>query len=221
VLVPVAPGSRANRNDPPKRIVSGWQIAPEELAPILKGERAKMADQKRHPPSTEDYLRAHTIGQLRAHPAPIRLVHYDASWPGRFEHEARKIRGALGDKALRIEHVGSTSVPSLSAKPIIDILLVVADSADETDYGAALQRAGLRLHIREREWHEHRMFKGPEDDLHLDMFSAGCPEVERMLVFRDRLRTNEADRELYARCKQSLARPEGSTRRITPRRKLR
>jgi GrpB-like predicted nucleotidyltransferase (UPF0157 family) len=119
-----------------------------------------MADQKRHPPSSEDYLRANTIGELRPQSAPILLVPYDAAWPDRFEREARKIRGALGEKALRIEHVGSTSVPGLRAKPIIDILLVVADSADEMDYGAALQAAGFNVHIREPEWHEHRMFKG-------------------------------------------------------------
>jgi len=56
---------------------------------------------------------------------------------------------------------GSTSVPGLPAKPIIDVLLVVADSAEETEYAAALEQAGYRLHIREPGWHEHRMFKGP------------------------------------------------------------
>jgi GrpB-like predicted nucleotidyltransferase (UPF0157 family) len=73
---------------------------------------------------------------------------------------------------LQIEHVGSTSVAGLPAKPIIDIVLVVADSANEMEYGAALEKAGFRLHIREPGWHEHRMFKGPENDLNLHVFSA-------------------------------------------------
>jgi GrpB-like predicted nucleotidyltransferase (UPF0157 family) len=167
-----------------------------------------MSNQKRHPPSSEDYLRAHTIGELRPLSAPILLVPYDPAWPERFRLEAGKIRSTLGEQALLIEHVGSTSVPGLPAKPIIDIVLVVADSANEMAYGAALEKAGFRLHIREPGWHEHRMFKGPENDLNLHVFSAGCPEVEQMLAFRDRLRTNEADRELYAECKRILAQQE-------------
>jgi GrpB-like predicted nucleotidyltransferase (UPF0157 family) len=105
-------------------------------------------------------------------------------------------------------HVGSTSVPGLPAKPIIDILLVVADSAQETEYLTALEGAGYKLRVREPGWYEHRMFKGPENDVNLHVFSVGCPEVARMLAFRDRLRTNEADRELYARSKRTLAQRE-------------
>ena len=103
---------------------------------------------------------------------------------------------------------GSTSVPGLPAKPIIDILLVVADSADETEYAPALEGAAYKLHIREPGWYEHRMFQGPENDVNLHVFSAGSPEVTRMLAFRDWLRTNEADRKLYARSKQTLAQQE-------------
>ena len=121
-----------------------------------------MSNQKRHTPSSEDYLRVHTIGESRPLSAPILLVPYDPGWPERFRLEAGKIRSTLGEQALRIEHVGSTSVPGLPAKPIIDIVLVVADSANEMEYGAALEKAGFRLHIREPGWHEHRMFKGPE-----------------------------------------------------------
>jgi GrpB-like predicted nucleotidyltransferase (UPF0157 family) len=109
---------------------------------------------------------------------------------------------------LRIEHVGSTSVPGLPAKPIIDILLVVADSAKETEYVTALEGAGYTLHVREPSWYEHRMFKGPENDVNLHVFSVDCPEVVRMLAFRDWLRTTEADRELYARSKRTLAQQE-------------
>ena len=106
---------------------------------------------------------------------------------------------------MRIEHVGSTSVPGLPAKPIVDILLVVADSAKETEYVTALEGAGYKLRVREPGWYEHRMFKGRENDVNLHVFSVGCPEVARMLEFREWLRTNEADRELYARSKRTLA----------------
>lgn len=158
-----------------------------------------------HAPLSEDYLRAHTIGQLKPLSSPILLVDYDPEWPHRFQHEAEMIRSALRELALRIEHVGSTSVPDLPAKPIIDILLVVADSARETEYATALVEVRYQLHVREPGWHEHRLFKGPESKINLHVFSAGCPEIARMLTFRDWLRTNEADRELYARCKRTLA----------------
>jgi GrpB-like predicted nucleotidyltransferase (UPF0157 family) len=153
----------------------------------------------------EEYLRRSTIGELAPLAGRILLVDYDPQWPDRFQNEARRIRTALGDQALRIEHVGSTSVPGLCAKPIIDIVLVVTDSADESTYAPALETAGYRLRIREPDWHEHRMFKGGKDDVNLHVFSEGCSEVERMLVFRDWLRTNAEDRELYARSKRALA----------------
>ena len=105
-----------------------------------------------------------------------------------------------------MEHVGSTSVPGLAAKPIIDIVLVVADSASETEYAPCLETVGYRLTIREPAWYEQRMFKGSEDDINLHVFSTGCPEIERMLISRDWLRTCEADRELYAGFKRDLAR---------------
>jgi GrpB-like predicted nucleotidyltransferase (UPF0157 family) len=156
-------------------------------------------------PLSEEYLRTHTVGELTPLSCPIRIVDYDAEWPHRFEREAGRIRSALGNRALRIEHTGSTSVPDLPAKPIIDILLVVADSAKETEYAASLEKAGYRLHIREPGWHEHRMFKGPQNDVNLHVFSTGCPEIDRMLEFRDWLRSSKSDRELYARSKRGLA----------------
>ena len=112
-------------------------------------------------------------------------------------------------EAKRIAHslrfTGSTSVPDLAAKPIIDMLLVVKDSADENAYVPDLERAGYTLRIREPAWHEHRMLKGPDTDINLHVFSSGCPEIERILLFRDWLRRNAADRELYARTKLALA----------------
>jgi len=154
---------------------------------------------------SDEYLRAHTVGELKPLSGPIRVVDYDPDWVRRFELEANKIRSALSGGVLRLEHAGSTSVPGLPAKPIIDIVLVVVDSARETDYVPALEGAGYLLRIREPGWHEHRMFRGPETDVNLHVFSEGCTEVDRMLDFRDWLRLNAEDRELYARTKQALA----------------
>jgi GrpB-like predicted nucleotidyltransferase (UPF0157 family) len=106
---------------------------------------------------------------------------------------------------LPIEHVGSTAVAGLPAKPIIDIVLVVPDSADEAAYLPALQAVGYRLAIREPAWYQHRMLSGLDTDAHLHVFSAGCAEVERMLGFRDWLRTHDSDRHIYAQTKGELA----------------
>jgi len=119
--------------------------------------------------------------------------------------EEQRIRAALGERALMIEHVGSTSVPGLAAKPVIDICLVVPDSSDEPAYVPALEGAGYVLWIREPEWFEHRLFKGPDTAVNLHVYSEECVEIERYLLFRDRLRTNPADRELYLRTKRELA----------------
>lgn len=156
--------------------------------------------------STEERLREVTIGEPTLHDDRVTLVEYDPQWPVLFECETARIRQALGARALRIEHVGSTSVPELVAKPVIDVVLEVADSADEPAYVPALQSAGYVLRIREPKWHEHRLFKFPGDELNLHVFSAGCSEVTRMLLFRDRLRAHETDRALYERTKRRLAR---------------
>jgi GrpB-like predicted nucleotidyltransferase (UPF0157 family) len=159
----------------------------------------------RREPLSEEYLRTHTVGELKPLSGAICIVDYDPDWPRQFECEANRIRSVLGGRALRIEHAGSTSVPGLPAKAIIDIVLVVAESAREAEYVPALESAGYQLRIREPEWHEHRMLKGPETDVNLHVLSTGCPEIDRMLTFRDRLRANASDRELYARSKRALA----------------
>src|SRR4051812_12425358 len=146
-----------------------------------------------------------TVGSLEPHNASITLVAYDPDWPGLFSREADRLRSILGHAALDIEHVGSTSVPGLMAKPIIDILLVVPDSADERCYLPQLQGAGYVLRIREPEWFEHRLFKGPDTAINLHVFSAGAAEVQRMLLFRDRLRTDDAARNRYECVKRELA----------------
>lgn len=146
-----------------------------------------------------------TIGGPRPLAKPIEIEDYDAEWPARYEREAARVRSALGDRVVRLEHAGSTSVPDLPAKPIVDIVLEVPDSADETAYAPDMEAAGYVLRIREPDWFEHRVFKDPEATINLHVFSAGCPEVDRMLLFRDWLRTNAADRELYASAKRQLA----------------
>jgi GrpB-like predicted nucleotidyltransferase (UPF0157 family) len=138
----------------------------------------------------------------------IRIVAYDPDWPKRFEAHARAIARALGGSSLRVEHIGSTSVPALAAKPIIDILVVVADSADESAYLPQLEAAGYVLRVREPDWNEHRMFRTPGGDVHVHVYSAGCPEVGRNLTFRDRLRRNIDDRRRYERTKRELAAKE-------------
>jgi GrpB-like predicted nucleotidyltransferase (UPF0157 family) len=99
-------------------------------------------------------------------------------------------------------------VPGLAAKPVIDVVLAVADSSDEAAYALSLESAAYRLRVREPGWHEHRMFKGPESETNLHVFSAGCPEIDRMIAFRDWLRGNPQDRELYACTKIALAQQE-------------
>lgn len=156
-------------------------------------------------PTTEEEIRAARIGPPTLLNGPIRLVDYDPAWPRLFQREADRIRWALGERALLVEHTGSTSVPGLAAKPIVDILLVVPDSSDEQQYVPALEAAGYVLRIREPDWYQHRVFKGPDTDVNLHVFSEGCAEVERILLFRDRLRTDDADRALYERTKRDLA----------------
>jgi GrpB-like predicted nucleotidyltransferase (UPF0157 family) len=156
-------------------------------------------------PLTEEQIRQATIGEPTRVNGPITLVEYDAAWQDHFACEERRIRDALGERALRIEHIGSTAVPGLIAKPIIDILLVVADSADEPAYVPTLQAAGYVLRIREPDWDKHRLFNGPEIDVNLHVHTQGSDEIERYLVLRDRLRENAADRDLYAQTKRDLA----------------
>jgi GrpB-like predicted nucleotidyltransferase (UPF0157 family) len=133
------------------------------------------------------------------------IADYDPIWPHWFESAAFRIREALGDKVLELDHVGSTSVRGLPAKPVIDINIVVADTTDEDAYVPPLEAVGYVLRVREPDWFEHRMLRGSDPPVNLHVFNPGCEEIERMLRFRDHLRANEADRELYARTKRELA----------------
>jgi GrpB-like predicted nucleotidyltransferase (UPF0157 family) len=138
----------------------------------------------------------------------IKICEYDPSWVEKFKRHAAIVSGALGDQALRVEHIGSTAVPGLAAKPIVDMLLVVENSADKSSYLPTLESVGYVLRVREPDWQEHRMLRTPELDVHLHVYSRGCSEIDRCLVFRDRLRANAADRQLYEATKRKLAAQE-------------
>ena len=132
-------------------------------------------------------------------PSQIQIMDYNQLWPEIFRREADRIKTALGCRSLQIEHTGSTSVPGLAAKPIIDILLVVADSSDEQAYVPMLESAGYSLRIRESNWHEHRMFKGPAADINLHVFlvavrksiafyifGTGCAAIAQIAIFTNK-----------------------------------
>lgn len=132
----------------------------------------------------------------------IVLAPYDDTWPVTFgEHRAR-IRAAVGDHAVQVEHIGSTSVPGLAAKPIIDILLVVPDITAEEDYLAPLLATGYELRAREP---GHRLVRTPGRDVHVHVLEVGHADIDDYLVLRERLRRDEADRALYERTKRALA----------------
>ncbi len=154
---------------------------------------------------TDEEIERVTIGAPSRHDAPITLAEYDPNWPALFVREAERIGTVLGDRALRIEHVGSTSVPGLAAKPIIDIVLEVSDASDEPSYVPDLDGAGYVLRIREPDWFEHRLLKGPDTNVNLHVFGSGCPEIDRMVRFRDHLRADAGDRALYQQTKRDLA----------------
>jgi GrpB-like predicted nucleotidyltransferase (UPF0157 family) len=130
----------------------------------------------------------------------IVIADYDPTWPTRFEDERERIRGALGAVALRVEHFGSTAVPGLAAKAIVDVLVTVED-LDET-LVPALEAAGYELRVREA---GHLMFRTPARDVHVHLWADRDPEVQRHLLFRDRLRDSIADRDSYEQLKRRLA----------------
>jgi GrpB-like predicted nucleotidyltransferase (UPF0157 family) len=154
---------------------------------------------------TDEEMQAHLVDPVVPHNAPITLAEYDPEWPALFAREESRIRAVLGDKAILVEHAGSTSVPGLAAKPIIDIVLAVPDSADEHAYVPAMEAAGYVLRVREPDWFEHRLLKGPDTDINLHVFTASSTEIDRMLLFRDWLRGNDAERDAYLRVKRDLA----------------
>ncbi len=135
----------------------------------------------------------------------IEIAEPDPAWSEWYDELAGRVRGALGWRALVVEHVGSTSVPGLPAKPIIDIDLVVADPAAEATYVPALEAVGFELRVREPWWFEHRVLRAVEPRCHLHVFGYVSPEVVKHRLFRDWLRGNPDDRALYAATKREAA----------------
>jgi len=157
-------------------------------------------------PETDEEMAAIRVsGTVTAHNAAIYLAPYDPGWPQLYLAAAARIRAALGDRAIVVEHIGSTSIPGLSAKPIIDILLAVADSADEDAYVPDLAEHRFRLHLREPDWEQHRVMKGDDPLINLHVFTVGSAEIRRVLGFRDRCRAHPEERRLYEETKRELA----------------
>ena len=151
------------------------------------------------------YLDAVLIGGRE--PASIVIVDYDATWPERFQDLQLRVQRALGSAALSVEHIGSTSVPGLAAKPIVDMLLTVRSVDDEAAYVPAVERAGFVLRVREP---RHRMFRTPERDVHLHVYAPEDQAVTDYLDLRDWLRQSPSDRALYEATKRDLAQREWS-----------
>jgi GrpB-like predicted nucleotidyltransferase (UPF0157 family) len=140
-----------------------------------------------------------------AQPYEIRVAEYDDRWPADFERLSTRVREALGEGVLELHHVGSTSVPGLPAKPVIDADLVVADPADEPAYVPALEEAGFVHTVREPWWHGHRLLTHHDPVAHLHVFGPDCPEVIRHRMFRDWLVEHPEERARYAATKRAAA----------------
>lgn len=148
--------------------------------------------------------------------SPIRIVEPDPAWPQHAEAIRGRVIDALGVRALRVEHVGSTAVPDLPAKPILDMDLTVADPSDEQVWLPQLEAAGFTLTVREPWWHEHRLLRlEPESEalpasagdlaVFIHVFGPDSPELIKHIVFRNWLRANSVDRDRYAVAKRQAA----------------
>lgn len=135
----------------------------------------------------------------------VAVVAPDPTWPEQAARLVATVRAALGPQMVSLEHVGSTSVPGLPAKPIIDLLLVVPDPGDEDAFVPALEQQGFVLTVREPWWHGHRLLRHGQPRTNLHVFERDSAEAERMLMFRDWLRGHPEDRELYATAKRAAA----------------
>ncbi len=145
----------------------------------------------------DDYLDAVLVGCREER--ELILVDYTPTWASRFASERVRILEALGDVARRVEHVGSTAVPGLAAKPTVDILVAVDDPDNEDGYLDAMEGTGYELRVREA---GHRMLRTPERDVHVHVWKAGSDDERRHLLFRDWLRHAPDDRALYESVKR-------------------
>ncbi len=134
-------------------------------------------------------------------PENIQVEACNPQWVETFAAKKAEIEQALAQTALLIEHVGSTAVPDLAAKPVIDIDLIVADPEDEDCYVTALVALGYQLRIRERSWYQHRMLRHENPRVNLHVFGPASPEHIRHILFRDWLRDHPSDRQHYAQAK--------------------
>lgn len=144
------------------------------------------------------------VGEHRPEPG-VRIVAPDPRWPQVYAGLASRIRGALGDRVLHLQHVGSTSVPGLAAKPVVDVDLVVADPDDEESWLPPLERAGFVLRVREPWWQQHRGLRLTEPACNLHVFGPDAAEPVRHRIFRDWLAAHAEERELYAAAKAAAA----------------
>ena len=138
----------------------------------------------------------------------ITILEPNPEWPQRFEEVKERIEKALGPLILDIAHAGSTSVPGLPAKDIIDVDLTLKDATDEVSYVKPLEEAGFRFLLREPRWHQHRFFvESWPNAYHVNVHVWGpdSPEVVRHRIFRDWLLKTPADLELYAKVKREAA----------------
>ncbi|MBM0234012.1 GrpB family protein [Micromonospora sp. STR1_7] len=156
--------------------------------------------------ATPEQVDAGLVGEAPRTWRSVVIEDYDPAWAQRFAAARALLTDALGARVISVEHVGSTAVPGLAAKPVIDIDLLVEDAEDESGYLPALERLGYRLVLREPWWHGHRMLLSPAEDVNLHVWPRGAPEPVRHRLFRDWLRSHPDDRERYATTKRRLAR---------------
>lgn len=138
----------------------------------------------------------------------IEIVPYNPEWPRMFENEATLVRAAFGSNLVTLHHIGSTSVPGLSAKPILDMLAEVRDINAVDEINPAMTHLGYQA-LGEYGLPERRYFRKPSDEFHthhVHAYQTGSGEVERHLAYRDYLRTHPADARAYAELKEKLAR---------------
>ncbi|MEV7988552.1 GrpB family protein [Micromonospora sp. NPDC085948] len=155
---------------------------------------------------TPEQVDAGLVGEPPRTWESVVIEEYDPAWAQRFRAVRSSLTEALGGLIIGLEHVGSTAVPQLAAKPVIDVDLVIEDTAEESGYLPALERLGYRLVLREPWWHGHRMLLSSAEDVNLHVWPQGAPEPVRHRLFRDWLRAHPHDRERYAATKRRLAR---------------
>ena len=137
----------------------------------------------------------------------VRIVDHDPAWPARAAAELRRIAGALGAVAVRLEHVGSTAVPGLAAKPIVDLQVSVDALEPRERYVAPLERLGY-LFVPAPESPDYHFFGRPPERpraFHVHVCEAGSEQELRHVAVRDFLRAHPAEAERYAAVKREVA----------------